>query len=169
MCIGIPAALAIASVAASTYTTYSTAKAQNAAIEEGYAQQMVTVQEQYRQINAQSAEQMTERARAAMIEQSRLRVIAGESGISGGVSEDRIMRESKFNEGTDMATIEANRANNLKQTHLEAQGMRAGSVKQLSQVKQPSLIGSGLQIAGIYYEDKAKQDQLKKGKSKHAT
>jgi hypothetical protein len=86
----------------------------------------------------------------------------GESGIGGGVSEDRIMNESRFNEGTDMATIEANRMSNLKQTELEAKGMRAGSVRQLSQVKQPSLIGSGLQIAGIYTDHKIKTDKLQK-------
>jgi hypothetical protein len=154
--------LAIASTVATTAATASSARAQTKAIEQGYAQQMETVQEQYKQIDAQASQQMTERAREAMKERARLRVIAGEFGIGGGVSEDRIMNESRFNEGTDMATIEANRMSNLKQTELEAKGMRAGSVRQLSQVKQPSLIGSGLQIAGIYADHKIKTDKLQK-------
>jgi opacity protein-like surface antigen len=153
-------AIAIVSAVASAAATNSAARAQNKAIEEGYAQQMETVQEQYKQIDAQAAQQMSERGLEAMKERARLRVIAGESGALGGVSNERIMNESKFNEGTDIATIEANRSNNLKQTHLEAKGIRAGSVKQLSQVKQPSLIGTGLQIAGIYADEKAKKDKL---------
>jgi hypothetical protein len=156
-------ALQIAAVVATTAMTASAANAQKKAIEQGYAQQMQGVQQQYDQINAQAAQQMSERGLEAMKERSRLRVLAGESGVSG-ISEDRIMNESRFNQGTDMATIEANRANNLKQTKMDAEGMRAGQMRQLSQIKQPSLIGSGLQIAGIYVDDKAKMDKLKYAK-----
>jgi hypothetical protein len=167
MCIAaaaIPVALQIASVAASFGMAAHSASQQNKAIEQGYAQQMQAVQQQYDQINAQSSQQMSERALEAMKERSRMRVLAGESGVAG-ITEDRLMNESRFNEGTDMATIEANRSNNLKQTHLDAQGMRAGQMRQLSQIRQPSLIGSGLQIAGIYTDQQTAAAKLKKATS----
>jgi hypothetical protein len=91
---------------------------------------------------------MSVRAREAMIEQARLRVIGGESGLSGG-SNDRIENESQFNLGTDIASLESNRRNALNQLYQEGKSLQAGNEAQIRQVRRPSLIGTGLQIAGV--------------------
>lgn len=123
------------------------AKANRKALQSDYAQQMDTLQTQYKQTNQQATDEMSQRAREAMIERARLRVAGGESGLFGG-SNDRIVNESSFNEGTDMASIESNRQNSLRQIEQEGRGIRAGSVSQMSRIQRPSLIGTGLQIAG---------------------
>jgi hypothetical protein len=123
------------------------AKANRKALQSDYTQQMDTLQQQYKQTNQQATDEMSQRAREAMIEKAKLRVAGGESGLFGG-SNDRIVNESSFNEGTDIASIESNRQNSLRQIEQEGKGIRAGSVSQISRIQRPSLIGTGLQIAG---------------------
>lgn len=123
------------------------AKAQQKSVEANYAQQTETLKLQYDQAQKQSTDEMSQRAREAMIEQARLRVIGGESGLSGG-SNDRIENESQFNLGTDIASIESNRRNYMKQLGEEGKSLGAGNQSQINQIKRPSLIGTGLQIAG---------------------
>jgi type II secretory pathway pseudopilin PulG len=67
------------------------AKSQRRAMEANYAQQMDTLQQQYKQTNQQATDEMSARAREAMIERARLRVAGGESGLSGN-SNDRIVQ-----------------------------------------------------------------------------
>jgi hypothetical protein len=123
------------------------AKANRKAIQSDYAQQMDTLQQQYKQTNQQATDEMSQRAREAMIERAKLRVAGGESGLFGG-SNDRVVNESSFNAGTDIASIESNRQNSLRQIEQEGKGIRAGSISQISRIQRPSLIGTGLQIAG---------------------
>ena len=107
------------------------------------------LQEQREQIGKQSANDMTERARQAQIEQGRLRVITGESGALG-FTQDRLLMDSEFQEGTDIATIEANRTAALKQTDLTALSNYNQNVSAVNQArnKAPTLLGTGLQIGG---------------------
>lgn len=104
-------------------------------------------QEIYDETNRAASDAKSARAREAKIEQGRLRVITGESGLAGN-SNDKILEEGMFNEGFDIATIEANRQSQLKQIQMDAQGDRAASNRRANQIQSPSLIGAGLQIAG---------------------
>lgn len=135
------------------------------AAKENYAQQSEALKVQYEQTQKQATDDMSERAREAMIERARLRVIGGESGLSGG-SNDRIENESQFNLGTDIASIESNRQNSMRQLKEEGKSLRAGSQSQINQIKRPSLIGTGLQIAGSAVDAATTQKYLS-GKLDH--
>lgn len=155
MCEPTTAAIAIATMsAAQAGLTYiegtQAAKAQSEAIENSAKLQLETNAEQQQQITKQSIDEMSARAREATIERGRLKAIQGESGLMGN-SQDRVMNESYFNEGTDMASIEGNRKASLKQSQLEAKGIASGAQSQMNAIKRPFLIGAGLQIgaAGV--------------------
>ena len=166
-------ALMLAMSAATAAVTYAQAedaaeKAEKAA-HDNYNQGMQTVNEQYRQQNDQATQEMSIRAQEARKEMARARVIAGESGAIGGVSDSRIAHESQMALQTDMATISANRKNANNQTHLEAKGLHAGARGQISQIRQPSLIASGLQIAGTYTESVATERRLNRSASQSSS
>lgn len=122
------------------------ASARDKAIKANYSQQMDTFKVQQAQVNKQATDEMSARARENQIEAARLRVVNGESGLFGNTN-DRILGESYFNLGSDVASIESNRAAQQKQLTQEAKSIRAGTQSQMSQVTRPSLIGTGLQIA----------------------
>lgn len=107
------------------------------------------LEEQRKQIGQQAANDMTERARQAEIERGRLRVIAGESGALG-LTQDRLLQDSAFQEGTDIATIDANKTSALKQTDLTGLSNYNQNVSAVNQAKNkaPTLLGTGLQIGG---------------------
>lgn len=127
--------------------------------QDSYNLQVKSVQEQQSQINQNAQDQQSQRAREATIERGRLKAIQGESGVMGN-TEDRIMNESRFNEGSDIASIEGNRENAIKQSALDGQGLRANAQSRLNSIKQPSLIGTGLQIAGAGVQYEAGMNQL---------
>ena len=107
------------------------------------------LQEQRSQISKQSANDMTERAKQAQIEQGRLRVITGESGALG-FTQDRLLMDSEFQEGTDIATIEANRTAALKQTDFDALSDYNQNISSIHQARNraPTLLGASLHIGG---------------------
>jgi hypothetical protein len=125
------------------------AKDTERAMQENYAQQMDTLQEQYAQTNKQATDEMSVRAREAMIESARLRAFSGESGLAG-ISNDWIQNESAFNLGTDISSIESYRQASLRQLYQEGREVRAQTTSKINEVmkNRPSLIGTGLQIAG---------------------
>lgn len=105
------------------------------------------VAERYKQVDAEATDKMSARAREARVEQARIRAIAGDSGLAG-ISSDRLIDESLFNEGTDIASIEANRRATLTQTQREAEAVNARNQTSINKQARPNLIGTGLQIAG---------------------
>lgn len=125
-------------------------KAAERAIQENYSQQMDSLNLQYDQTNKQAIDEMSARAREAMIESAKLRAFSGESGLAG-ISNERIQNESGFNLGTDISSIESNRQASLRQLHQEGRGVRAQTTSKMNEVmkNRPSLIGTGLQIAGV--------------------
>lgn len=135
-------------------------KAEDSAVAAHYAN-MESYQLQQKQIDANAADQMSDRGREALIERGRLRVMAAESGLQGN-STDQIERQSRFDEGFDMARIEGNRKNSQQQAYADAKAGRAGSQSRINSIKHPSLIGTGLQIAGAYYGGEAKKEQTKR-------
>jgi hypothetical protein len=148
-----PVSVGIASLAISTATAgigfmqqSQQASARNKAVRANYSQQIDTFQTQQAHVNKQATDEMSARARENQIEAARLRVVNGESGLFGNTN-DRILGESYFNLGTDVASIESNRAAQQKQLIQDAKSIRAGTQTQISQITRPSLIGTGLQIA----------------------
>lgn len=107
------------------------------------------LQAQRDEIAKQSANDMTERSRQAQIEQGHLRVISGESGALG-LTQDKLLQDSSFQQGTDIATIEANRTSAMKQTDLTGLSNYNQNVSAINQAKNraPTLLGTGLQIGG---------------------
>lgn len=155
-------AIGVASAGAGFIQQGQQAKAANRSVKENYAQQTAAMKTQYDQTNKQAADEMSVRAREAMIETARLRVLGGESGLAGG-SNDRIENESQFNRGTDIASIESNRRNVLTQLYQEGRAIRTGEQNRINSIKRPSLIGTGLQIAGAA-TDAATTHKYLKGK-----
>src|SRR5262249_34743821 len=99
------------------------AKAQDKALLDNANAQNAAMAERYKQQNAQAADEMSARARAALIERGRLQAASGESGL--GDNTGRTLFESYYNESTDISHIMGNNAANLKQSQLDATGMWA--------------------------------------------
>jgi hypothetical protein len=137
-------ALKVAKAGVDFISTRQSAKAQDAAIRQNAAINQERMTAQVRQTNDAAREEMSERARQAMIERGRLQVIAGESGLSGW---DREVNSTFYSESTDIATLESNRRNRIEQMNVEGRASTANTNNQLASVKRPSLLGTGLQIA----------------------
>lgn len=105
------------------------------------------LQDQRIQLDAQSTDQMNERSKQAMRDAGTLNNIFADSGLSGNTQE-RLANESAATASQDITTMERSRAAGISQTGNEASAMRARAQSQVNQVRQPSLIGTGLQIAG---------------------
>ena len=105
--------------------------------------------EQRSQIGKQAANDETERRRAAQVEQGKLRVITGESGALG-ISSDNLMEDSAFQAGSDIATIDSNKVSAMKQTDFTAMSNYNQNTSMVNSAasKAPTLVGTGLQIAG---------------------
>jgi hypothetical protein len=148
----------IVAVAGTVLSAVQQQQQAKAATESGvrtYANSLETYAERQRQINDKAEEDMSDRAREAMVERGRLRVIAGESGISGN-SGDQLERQSYFDEGFDVSRIEGQRKDDIQQSYLDAKGGQAGAQSRLNSIKQPSFIGSCLLIAVDYYKSQTK-------------
>lgn len=148
----IAAIVAVTASAGSAVASYSSGQQMIAATQDAannnYALQMMQIDEQDKEMEKQSANDMNERAKAAQIEQGKLRVIAGESGALG-ITQDLLLQDSEFQEGTDIATIQANKTSALKQ--LDVNKLQAYTESQnavnMAKNKAPTLVGTGLQIA----------------------
>jgi hypothetical protein len=157
----------VASVAVGYVSASKAADKQDDANRDNYAQQSEAASRQYAETNKQAAQEMSQRAHEGMVERARLRVISGESGLSG-VTTDKIAGESDFNQGTDIASIESNRRAQNLQTQSNANGLRATTQSRLAAISRPSLLGTGLQIAGAgadYYGEKSRLSRIGSSKS----
>lgn len=147
--------LTIASMAASaagavaTYVQGSqSARKQSQAAQAAYDAQVIDTKNAMTEQNQAAAEQMSERARQAMIETGRLQALAIDSGTNGGGSNDRVTGESGFNASQDIAAMQANAASQQRQMATQLRGAYAQAQSRTASIQQPSLIGTGLQIAG---------------------
>ncbi len=154
MCTGLEIAAIVAATAAagSAVASYSAGQAMVQATQDAannnYALQTMQLEEQGKEIEKQAANEMNERAKAAQLEQAKLRVIAGESGALG-ISQDLMLVDSEFQEGTDIATIQANKVSALKQNDISKLSAYSESQNAVNMAKNkaPTLVGTGLQIA----------------------
>lgn len=148
----IAAIAAAAASAGSAVASYSSGQAMIQATQDAanndLALQLFQMNTQDQEVEKQAANDMNERAKAAQIEQGKLRVIAGESGALG-ISSDLLLMDSEFQEGTDIATIQANKVSALKQsdTNKLSAYSNAQNTVNLAKNKAPTLVGTGLQIA----------------------
>jgi hypothetical protein len=147
--------LAIASFAASaagSIATYaaqsSSASRQTDAAQAAYDSSVTQLRNQQVESSQAASAQMSERARQALVETGHLQALANESGTNGGGSNDRVTNEAAFNAGTDIATMENTAASQQRSLADQARGTYATAQQRMSSIQQPSLIGTGLQIAG---------------------
>jgi hypothetical protein len=120
------------------------ADSQEAAMRQNYDIQQNQMQLQRNQNDQQASEKMSAVALEAMRETGRLSA----SGFLGGNSLIRAQNEIQMNTGTDIATLEANRLAVHNQNTTEGMAAASRTNSQMNSIKQPSLIGTGLQIAG---------------------
>lgn len=151
MCLDPATATQLAITVGSALITHSmqetAANTQEAMVRQGYDLERTQTQRQYADINQQSQQDKSERYRQHVIDQGHIRAVAAESGLAG-VSQERIDAEESNNAATDIATIEANRVRQVEQAHSQGVSKMSQANIQLAGIKRPSVIGTGLQIAG---------------------
>ncbi|SMG43161.1 hypothetical protein SAMN06265784_104142 [Paraburkholderia susongensis] len=140
-------AISAASAAASAVEQKQMADRQSAAAQQAYDSDVVQTKNAMVEQSQQAAGQMSERARQAMVETGHLQALANDSGTNGGGSNDRVTNEANFNAGQDIAAIQANASSAQRQLVGQLNGSYAQAVSRDASIQQPSLIGTGLQIA----------------------
>lgn len=148
----IAAIIAATASAGSAVASYSSGQAMIQATQDAanndLALQLFQMNTQDHEVEKQAANDMNERSKAAQVEQGKLRVIAGESGALG-ITQDLLQQDSAFQEGTDIATIQANKVSALKQSDTNKLSAYSNSQNTVNMAKNkaPTLVGTGLQIA----------------------
>lgn len=99
------------------------------------------------QVDDRAQMEKTERQKQAMIEQGRINVLQGESGLFGA-SHDYADTESMFNASFDIASLESNRRAEQEQLKYEGANLGISSRNRFNAIKKPDWIGTGLNIAG---------------------
>lgn len=121
------------------------AKAQDRSIAESDQLQAQGLSNQRQEVKETTANDIANSRREAMILRGRIRV---EQGESGGNSAARLLRDAGFQEALQVAGFETNAKRQLRQNTLEDRGRQATTRSRYANVKRPSLVGTGLQIAG---------------------
>lgn len=129
----IMAALAVVSTAAQVVTEIKSANHQNKAIAE-----QLTRSEQ--EITDKQTAELNDRAREARREQAKIKVAAGEAGLSLTGSVESLLTDTIMQQG-----LSAERTNMNAQSETEAARAEANSM--WSRVQKPTLFGAGLRIA----------------------
>ena len=160
MCAWVPAAIAIFQMASQYGQDKRNAKASEREINDQRARSLEALGRRTTEVNEATAENVSARSREAMIERGRLAAIAASSGTTGA-SRDRLEDASRFAEGSDIKTLERNRVRNINQLIDEARGVNLQADSALGAIKQPSLIGTGLQIAGTAVNEYNKNEERK--------
>ena len=145
---GLAVFSAVSSFAGGQQQAQSTSQAAEENLQAQYAQTAVKQE----QINESAALEMHERQKQGMIDRAESRAIAGESGALG-FSSDRLMADSFMQQGTDIMSIEQNRANQAKQSDANNDSYRAQaqSTTNTAYNNAPTVLETGLQIAGSVF------------------
>ena len=120
-------------------------------------------EEKQKQINEASAIEQMERDKQGRIDRAETRVTSGEAGALGFTSK-RLLADSFMQQGTDIQSMERNRQNAIKQTINEGEGYKASAQGKtnVAYSQAPTVLGTGLQIAGDYLDSTAKVDNATK-------
>lgn len=116
------------------------------------------------QTNQKASMEESERIKQGMLERAKIATIAGESGALG-LSSDRLLQDSFMQEGTDIASIEKNRLNEVRSFDMKKVEQQLTSQGKVTEAynSAPSLVGTGLQIGSDIHagtqraKDKTKQ------------
>ncbi|KWN14379.1 hypothetical protein WT83_18200 [Burkholderia territorii] len=154
-------AMSAAAAAASYVSQSQAAKRQGEAAQAAYDSQVTQTKNEMTQQSQAAADQMSERARQAMIETGHLQALAADSETNGGGSNDRVTNEANFNAGQDIAAMQANASSQQRQMVGQLSGSYAQAVSRTVSIQQPSLIGTGLQIAGGALNAYTSQESIK--------
>ena len=149
MCAPALAALSIGSALTSYVGGQQNAAAATSAAEANYNNQRIALNEQQSQENQAAAGQANNRYMQMMVQQGRLNAISGEAGVEG-ISTDAVNNNSGFNATQDIAGIQTNNTWKQQQIGRQAYGAYAQEVSTINNAnsKVPTLLGTGLQIAG---------------------
>ena len=164
MCDPVSIALTVGSALLSKVASDKQVEAQYDAAERNAELSYQQIAEQREQINQQSQLEKSERIKQGMIERAQIATISGESGALG-FSSDRLIGDSFMQESMDIASMETNRSNNVRQTEWEAKRVKAGNQSSVNQAEASgqSWLSTGLQIAGdgynVYKNSKTKTTQ----------
>jgi hypothetical protein len=125
-----------------------------------YQLQSSEIDRQQQEVSEIAQKQATQRRAEASRELGTLRVVAGESGMSGSTF-NSMVQELGFYEGMDLSTIESNRSRNIEKGQSEKEFARQGVINTISiaktqaevglanaQATKWSAIGTGLRLAG---------------------
>lgn len=116
-------------------------------IEQSTEANVGTLREQQAQREAQAKEQLSERARQAMLERARLRAISASAGLSGPGLDD-YEQVSQLSFGQDRGTIESNIASTQRQTGRAIDAAYARANDQRNRIVEPNLFSTGLELIG---------------------
>lgn len=136
---------------------------------DSYNSQLMQLGERDEQIKDKYEEDMSARALEALKEQAMIRVASAESGLAG-VSMMRQIGESEFNKGQDIASMNKNKAMDLRQNGFQKEGLYAELMNRhngMPQPNAPSAIGTGLQIAGMSTSNYGSYQQYKATKAQY--
>lgn len=146
-------ALAVAGGVSTFVGGQSAASAQSDAARDNLNAQYAQANEKRKQINEEKALDTNQRKLQGLIDRAESKAIAGESGALG-FNTDRLLTDSFFQEGIDLASIEQNRSNLMKQSEVENQSAWATgqSTANTAYANAPGAIDTGLAIAGTVYK-----------------
>jgi len=133
------------------------AEAQSAAIANEQNAKNAAIQAQALENRQNLTEQASQAAIDEKVATAQLRAVAGESGLSGG-SQERVVSQAQVTYGRDIATIEANRIRSDAQASRGIVANNASASAKQASVVRPSIIGTGLQIAGAYNDYQTRQE-----------
>lgn len=123
------------------------AKQQQAAILKSAEMQNIQTAQVYEQQNQAAMAESSQRHIQWLQDLGRLRTAGAESGLMGA-TENRLENEASAAAERDLATIESNRLKGTQQTASTGVAQQRQADADLKSIQHPSLIGTGLQIAG---------------------
>ena len=119
---------------------------QQKAVEYGLALEQAALGRQYDEQNAVAQEQMGERARQHLQDLGRLNSLAAETGAAGS-STERIITDEANGFGRDITTLQQNARRAGEQSHAQGLSGQAEANTMMANIRRPSALGTGLQIA----------------------
>lgn len=140
-------AIQVVSTLAQQEEQKNAAARQEQMIQDGIAKERAATARQYEEINQVAQDESAQRYKEYLIDSARLKAIGAESGLAGA-TQDRVEQEAQNNASTDIATIEANRQRQTEAAHTQGVAKQSQANVQLSSIRRPSALGTGLQIAG---------------------
>lgn len=139
----------------------SAADTQTKMIQDGLAKDRAATQRQYEEINKVAQDDSAQRHKEFLIDQARIKAIGAESGLSG-TTQGRIEDEVANDAQTDLSTIEANRQRQAESAHTQGLAKSTQAGIQLSGIRRPTALGTGLQIVGAGASAYSAYDQSKR-------